>query len=176
MKLRSIITIGISLLCAMVFLTSCDQSKSHYTYTINQLKFSRDGDFLYSDHEFIRNNLFHRWLLKEIKKNKFKLYVDNDWDGNFTDKVSYEELMQSLTTIDTLMVVDAITLEEAFETIQNNPQLEYTYKFGLFQKWSFSEKNQSVQSRIDSIKIYEDMFDENGNYITMKTLCMIKFE
>ena len=86
----------------------------------------------------------------------------------FTDK--YKDYIKIFIIRDPMWVFSSLNKRCSYKIPANHSIERYIKTCQYFIKYS--------ETPIENLYLlrYEDMFDENGNYITMKTLCMIKFE
>lgn len=96
-------------------------------------------------------------------------------DGKFTQLMSLEEVKGIGNSVDTVLVTDAITLEEKYEIIEKKLNRDHIMKFRLKEDWIFDKQLSSLYVRILGIAPILAKYDENGNYVTDQVMFWVYY-
>jgi len=86
-------------------------------------------------------------------------------DDEFTTLMSLEQVKSIGNSKDTMLVTDAITLEEKYEVVEKNLNRDHIKKYRIKEDWIFDKQLSSLYVRILGIAPILAKYDENGNYI-----------
>lgn len=96
-------------------------------------------------------------------------------DGQFTQLMSLEEVKSIGNSVDTMLVTDAITLEEKYEVIEKKLNRDHILKFRMKEDWIFDKQLSSLYVRILGIAPILAKYDENGNYVTDQVMFWVYY-
>ncbi len=105
---------------------------------------------------------FIKILIESAKAGEINVY--QPIDDEFTAPMTPDEVAAIGTSRDTILVTDPITLEEKYEVVEQELNLENIKKFRLKEDWVFEEETSTIMVRIIGLSPILDKYDENGNY------------
>ena len=89
----------------------------------------------------------------------------NPQDDEFTVIMTPDEVKSIGSGVDTQLVIDPITLEERYEIVIQELDIEKITKFRIKEDWIFDKQTSILWPRILGICPIESRYDESGNFI-----------
>ena len=141
------------------------------------------GSYNISDEELIENRKLIEWIINEVKEKRFKVYYPYMFDPSDTsnntpiDSLMSDAVIENIfLSIDTILVVDPVTLEEKYSIVENKLNTDRITKLKVKQGWAYVESSNQMISKIKEIKVLRDIYDENGLFIASAVVFRLKFD
>lgn len=121
------------------------------------LRQKRNHAFLNEKEPFIN-------ILTDAGKNGNITYYSS-LDDEFKTPLSKEDFCAMLVSVDTVAIIDPVTMDEIYQVVQNDFDPKNVKKFRVKEVWYFDEESGRMGQRILGIAPIVQRFDENGNFL-----------
>lgn len=100
-------------------------------------------------------------FLENIASNEMKAY--SAMDDKFTTPITYEDIMDRLNLVDTIIKFDPDTYEETVMVVENDFNPETVKRFRVKEDWFFDTETSTMKVRIIGIAPLMEEIDNYGN-------------
>lgn len=189
MRIIYIIAILIFFSCNYNEVNNYDENSNKISETVGYLNL---GSINISDQELIGNRKLIDFIISGVNEGKMSAYYAltkaemMGRDIEFNDKNKYSHSRDSLMsesdlnaiflTTDTLIVVDSLTGVETEKIIETIFDTEDVTKLKLEQSWYYDENTKMLNSKVHSLKIMKNYYNEEGYLIASAVVFKINFK
>lgn len=102
-------------------------------------------------------------ILDAAKAGDITLY--SSWDDAFSVPLTQEEVVDMMSSTDTVSIYDPITFKDSIVVVENDLNWEDIQKYRIKEVWFFDEETSSLGVRILGIAPIINRYDDNGNLL-----------
>lgn len=103
------------------------------------------------------------------------LTVYSTEDDKFSKRLTAEQVMNELFSVDTIITIDPVTFEERVQIVRNEMNWEDIKRYRLKESWYFDKNTSSLKVRILGIAPLVQVLNEDGDFLYEKPIFWVHY-